>query len=105
MTSAPAEADMPPSLPQRRFGLRPAAGRGRQVAGAPRRQADPERRAPLPPAALGADRAAVQLDEVADDRQAEAETAMAPLRAGVPLAKPLEDVRQKCFRDARSGIA
>src|SRR3954447_20786666 len=101
MTSAAAEADMPLSLTQRRFGLRSAARRRGQAVGAMRRQVDPERRAPALAVAVGSHGAAVQLDEVADDRQAEAETAVAPLRAGVRLTKPLEDMRQKRSGDAR----
>ena len=46
-------------------------------------------------------RAAVQLDEVADDREPEAESAVAPLRPGVPLAEALEDVGQEVGSDAR----
>ena len=49
--------------------------------------------APRPsPGALGTHAAAVQLDEMADDGEAEAEAAEAPPCAGVGLAEPLEDV-------------
>ena len=58
------------------------------------RQRDGERRALPCAAALGADAAAVQLDEVADDAEAEAEPRLAA-RPRVRLAEPLEDVRQK----------
>ena len=50
-------------------------------------------------------RAAVQLDEVPDDRQAEAEAAVRARRAGGALAEALEDVRQKRGVDAGAGVA
>ena len=51
------------------------------------------------------DRAAVQLDDVADDRQAQAEAAGLARRAGVGLAEPLEHERQELRLNADAGVA
>ncbi len=55
--------------------------------------------------ARGVDRAAVRLDEVADDGEAEPEAAVAPRGGGVALAEALEDVGQERGRDALAVIA
>ena len=59
------------------------------------RQRDDERRSAAFARAGGTDGAAVQLDEVLDDRQAEAQPAVQAGRRGVGLAEALEDVRQE----------
>src|ERR1043166_4405074 len=51
------------------------------------------------------DQPAVQLDEVAYDRESEAEPAMGTSGRAVRLSKTFEHVRQKFRCDARSGIA
>jgi hypothetical protein len=56
--------------------------------------------APSPGRAARLDRAAVQLDELPADRQAQAEAAELPAEAGVGLAERREDVRQELRRDA-----
>ncbi len=65
-------------------------------------QADFERRASIRSCALGADRSTVKLDEVSDDREAEA--AMSPRTAGVGLLEPLEDMRQELWFDPDPGV-
>ncbi len=47
----------------------------------------------------------MKLDEVADDRETEADAAVRARRAAVRLAKALEDVRQEIGRDADARIA
>ena len=67
-------------------------------------EADGEGR-PLPLAvALRSYRAAVQLDQVAHDREPQAEAAMAARRV-VGLAETLEDMRQEIRADAQAVIA
>lgn len=70
-----------------------------------RGQVDREGGAHVFAGAFGADRAAVQFDDVARDRQAQAETAVAFGRAVVNLAETLENVRQEFRRDALSRVA
>ena len=67
------------------------------------RQPDDERRAAAFTPALRADAAAVQLHQVADDAESEAETGLAARRR-IGLAEPFEDVRQEGRRDADAGI-
>ena len=69
-----------------------------------RRQAHAERRARPSPSLSAVIDPAVQLDEIAHDREAEAEAAVAPRAAGVLLAEPLEDVRQEFGGDADAGV-
>ena len=68
------------------------------------RQAHDERRALALAGALGPHRAAVQLDQLLDDRQAQPQPAVAAGRRGVGLAEPLEDVRQELGPDAHAGV-
>jgi hypothetical protein len=68
------------------------------------RQRDGERR-PLPFAVrMRRDAPAVHLDELARDREADAETACPASRAAVGLAEALEDVRQKTGDDPASRV-
>jgi len=68
------------------------------------RQADGEDR-PLPGAgARRLDRAAVQLDQMADDGEAEAEATVLPARRGVGLAEALEDVGEELRLDPHPGV-
>ena len=46
----------------------------------------------------------MQFDQVADDREPEAEPAMRPRRAAVGLPEPLEHVWQELRRDAAAGV-
>ena len=75
-------------------------GRRAGVAGQPQ----PERRALVLAAALDAHRAAVQLDEVPDDRHAEAEAAVPAAHGAVGLPEPIEHERQELRRDADAGV-
>src|SRR5258705_12012543 len=65
----------------------------------------PKRRALILPSAYHWNRSAMKLDEVADDRETEADAAVRAGRAAVRLAKALEDVRQEIGRDADARIA
>src|SRR5262245_34516506 len=69
------------------------------------REPDNERRAVVLAVALDDDRSAMQVHQVFDDGDTEAEAAESPLAAGVFLAKPVEDVRQEFRRDARARVA
>ena len=51
------------------------------------------------------DGAAVQLHQVVDNREAEAEPAVRARRAGLSLAEAVEDVRKKLRADPRAGVA
>ena len=65
-----------------------------------------EKVAPFPgPGAVGLDRPAVLLDEMAHDRQAEAEAAVHAGVGGVGLGEAIEDVRQEPGLDAGPGVA
>src|SRR6185295_12742316 len=66
---------------------------------------NPERRAQALAGALGANAAAVQFHEVADDREAEAQSAILPAGSDVGLAEPLEHVRDELRMNADAGIA
>ena len=55
--------------------------------------------APLPDDARGPDRPAVELDERAREREADAHAGVAARRRAVDLAETLEDVRQLALRD------
>ncbi len=74
--------------------------------GAERRQRedDGERRARARSGALAAHRAAVQLDDVAHDREPDAEPAVRARGRRVVLAEALEDVRQKVRVDTGAGV-
>ena len=80
---------------------RPRVARAAQHAN---RQADGEARALVQAVALGADLPAVQLDEVADDREAEAEAAVRARARGVGLAERVEHVREERRVDADAGV-
>jgi hypothetical protein len=54
--------------------------------------------------ALRADRAAVHVDELARDREPEAEPALAPRRRAVGLAEPVEHARKKRGGDSLAGV-
>ena len=69
------------------------------------RQPDAERRSGVLAGARGVHGAAVHLDQVADDRQAQPEAAGLPRRAGVGLPEALEHVGQEVGRDADAGVA
>ena len=89
------------------FGGQAARPARRQLRGASPgvpRQPQAERRALAFPAALDADRAAVQLDEVPHDRHAETEAAVTAAHRAVGLAEPIEHERQEFRRDADAGI-
>src|SRR5690242_8784360 len=69
------------------------------------RQRDGERRAEPGAGALDGHASAVQLDQVADDREAEPDAALArPASYVLRLAERLEHVRQKLRRDAAAGV-
>lgn len=60
---------------------------------------DDERRSLALPLALGADRSAVKLDELADEGEPDAETAVRPGRPAVGLPEALEGMRQEVGAD------
>src|SRR5207244_12316858 len=70
-----------------------------------RRQLDGEGRAPTVAVAVDANRAAVQLDDVTDDRQTEPESAVGPGGRALRLPEPVEDVRQEGGLDPLTGVA
>src|SRR5207302_4950392 len=57
------------------------------------------------PAALRVHRPAVHLDEMADDGEAQPQTALGAARRAVRLPEAIEDVRQEVRRDADPGVA
>lgn len=57
------------------------------------------------PAALRADRAAVDLNEVPDDREAEAQAVVRARRRAVRLTESVEDEREELDRDALAVVA
>src|SRR5262249_58076156 len=67
-----------------------------------RDQRQPHRKdAPLPlPRALRGDRAAVQLDQALDDREAEPETALGPIALARALDERIEDLPEQILRHA-----
>src|SRR5207237_7160947 len=73
--------------------------------GREQRQADDERRSPELARALDLHRAAVELDQVTDDGQAEAEPAVAACGRALALTKALEDVRQEVGANAGARVA
>ena len=82
-----------------------SGGADRAASAAPvhrrQRKLDGERRAlARRPALVRLHRAAVQLDQVLDDRQPQPEAAVAARGRGVRLAEALEHVRQELGRDA-----
>ena len=89
----------------RRLERRRAAVRAGSPTPSAQRQLRTRNVAPLPsPSLVRRDLAAVQLDEVAHDREAEAEAAVRARGAAVGLAEALEHVRQEVGRDARAGV-
>src|SRR5881396_3163129 len=63
-------------------------------------------RGPLPGARTHRlDRPAMRVNQLADDREPEAEAAMAPRAGAVPLAERFEDVRQQRWRDSLARVA
>ena len=83
--------------------LAAAAGAGSGARG--RGEPDDEVRPLVLPVAVRLDRSVVQLDEMADDREPEPDTAVRACRRAVGLAKALEDVREEFGRDADAGVA
>jgi hypothetical protein len=77
---------------------------GHTVPGADSRQPHLHRRPAIEPFALGVNVAAMLLDEMAGERQAQAQPAVPPGRATVTLPEPIEDVGQKLGRDTRTGV-
>src|SRR5207253_7812811 len=73
--------------------------------GEPERQAHGERRAGAVAAAFRGDPAAVELDEVADEGQPEADAAVHTGHRAVRLPEPVEDVRQERGGDAHARVA
>ena len=71
--------------------------------GAAERRLEPERAA-APGCALGADRAAHQLDELARDREAEAGAAVSARRRDVGLRERLEHPLERLGLDADAGV-
>src|ERR1043165_3059173 len=69
-----------------------------------RRQPDGESRTLIRAVTLGPRRAAVQLDEVTNDRESESQTTVVSRRRAVCLAEAIEDVRQEVGPDADAGI-
>ena len=76
----------------------------REVRGA-HRQRDREEGAPARALALGLHLAAVEVDQVLDERQAQAEPPVGPLEAGVGLPEALEDVGEELGGDALAVVA
>src|SRR6185369_15860334 len=72
---------------------------GRQRGGR-RRQLDRDRRSALEALALGPAAAAVELDQIAHDAQAETEAAVAARRRAIRLPESIEDVRKEVGLDA-----
>ena len=70
-----------------------------------RRQRHPERRPERVAAAVDADGAAVQLDDLADQREPEAQSAVAAARRRIGLPEAIEHVWQELGRDALAGVA
>src|SRR5213594_2417225 len=64
-----------------------------------------EDRAGILPRAVRGDGPAVLLDEMTDDREAEAQPAVGATDRAVGLPETLEDVRQELCRDALPGVA
>ena len=69
------------------------------------RQLDGERRALSLARTLGVDGAAVQLDDVPDDREAEPEPAVRPRDAAVGLAEAIEEERAELRGEPRTRVA
>ena len=80
--------------------IRGAGGRGRDE-GKTQRQGRPA----AAPLALGAHRAAMQLHELANEGQANAETAVPPRGRWIRLAKPLENIGKEVFVDTFAGVS
>ena len=96
MIEWPARLDRPCAAAARRSAARAGASPARSVT---------TNVAPWPtPGAAHLDLAAVQPHQIVDDRQAEAEPAVAPRRRAVGLPEPIEHVRQKRAVDADAGI-
>ena len=69
------------------------------------RQANAEQCAIAPSGAFGTHRSAVQFDDVADDREPDAEPGVRTRRAGVGLPKPLEHLGQQLGCDPLAVVA
>src|SRR5437870_11942656 len=69
------------------------------------RQPRPEGRALPLTGTLGVDAATVELREVADEPEADAEPAVATSASALALSQPIEDIRQDVGRDALSRVA
>src|SRR5439155_13066258 len=91
--------------PERRQVLGPGAGRSFAGGEGGERQPHGERRAQVRPRALGLHVAAVQLDQMTNDREPESQTAVGTRARAVGLPEAIEDVRQELGRDAAAGVA
>ena len=70
----------------------------------PARQPHDESCSGITAVALGAHASSVKLDEVTNDRQAQAKPALGTSARRICLAEAIEHVREKCRVDANSGI-
>ena len=82
-----------------------ALGPARVVGGDPERHPHPQGGTHPLARALGLDGTAVELDEVADDREAEAQAAERPRARRVGLPEALEEVGEELGRDAPARVA
>src|SRR5205823_6915678 len=82
-----------------RLGRRRRLRSGRILARSRERQGDGEGRPATGPGARRADPAAVQIDQVPDDREPEAEAAMGTGTAALRLSETIEDVWQESRAD------
>src|ERR1700732_5139060 len=64
-----------------------------------------KRRSLPEPAAFGPDVAAMQFDQLLDDRQSESQPSMSTSCRRISLLKPFENIRQKIRCDAFTGIS
>src|SRR5258707_894048 len=96
---------MPPARPARSAWRRASGSRPEGPPPRPRpRERDRERRAATLALARDPHAAAVELDDVADDREAEAQSAVHARRRVVGLPEAFEDVRQELRFDALAGV-
>src|SRR6266542_6408183 len=82
-----------------------APGPSRRLAGGGQRKGHSKGCALSPPATGGADCSAVQLHQMAHDRQPQTETAVRPRRASLELAETVEDKGEKLRLDPLAGVA
>src|SRR6202011_3940503 len=68
-------------------------------------QMNSKRRSLPEPAAFGPDVAAMQFDQLLDDRQSESQPSMSTSCRRISLSKPFENIRQKIRCDAFTGIS